>query len=92
MDMPDKFNLHAMSRAELAGLLAAIAAQLLETSEASPADRLLTVTEAAARLGSSRQWLYRHADELPFTVRLAPRKLGFSAQGIDTFLRTQQGA
>ena len=35
------------------------------------ANQLLTASEAAARLGYTRVWLYRHAKELPFTVEQA---------------------
>jgi excisionase family DNA binding protein len=45
-------------------------------------DELLGVTEAARRLGVSEDYLYRHAQEYPFTRRQG-RKLLFSAQGID---------
>lgn len=45
-------------------------------------DELLTATEAAKRLGVSRRWVYRHADELPFTRRLTRGTLRFSAAGL----------
>lgn len=45
-------------------------------------DRLLTVDEAAARLGVSRRWIYRKADELPFTRRLSGGTLRFSERGL----------
>jgi excisionase family DNA binding protein len=54
-------------------------------------DHLLTVEEAAERLGTSRDWLYRKAHKLPFTVRLGSRRLRFSSKGIDRYLRTRQG-
>ena len=53
-------------------------------------DRLLTVEEAATKLGTSRDWLYRHADQLPFTVRVS-RHVRFSAQGIDRYIRVRTG-
>ena len=52
-------------------------------------DRLLTVEEAAGKLGVSPDWLYRR--RLPFTVRLGPRQLRFSAQGIERYIRQRQG-
>jgi excisionase family DNA binding protein len=58
--------------------------------DSAPDDRLLDVTEAAARLGTSRDYLYRHARRLPFTVRVGSR-LRFSSRGIDRFIRTRQG-
>ena len=54
-------------------------------------DRLLTAAEAAHRLGYTRDWLYRHADQLPFTVRVKGRRPRFSARGITRYLRQRQG-
>lgn len=55
-------------------------------------DRLLTVAEAAQKLGLSRDYLYRHAQALPFTVRIPPRQLRFSLRGIERYIRQRQGA
>lgn len=38
-----------------------------------PEPRNLDVAEAARRLGMSRDWLYRHAAELPFALRIGRR-------------------
>jgi predicted DNA-binding transcriptional regulator AlpA len=80
---------------QVAALQSALAARLLDAqgySETSPTeDRLITVAEAAERLGTTPDWLYRNADDLPFTVRLAPRQLRFSAHGIERYLHTRQG-
>ena len=80
---------------QVAALQSALAARLLSVQEhhqsRSAEDRLLTVEEAASRLGTSEDWLYRHAPKLPFTVRLAPRQLRFSSQGIATYLQGHQG-
>ena len=54
-------------------------------------DVLLDVDKAAQRLGTSKDWLYRHADKLPFTVRLGARQLRFSAKGIEQYIRQRQG-
>ncbi len=53
-------------------------------------DRLLTVDQAASRLGVSPDWLYRRAATLPFTVRLG-RALRFSPDGLDRYIRQRQG-
>jgi predicted DNA-binding transcriptional regulator AlpA len=53
-------------------------------------DRLLTVDEAAAVLSQSTDWLYRHAKQLPFTVRVG-NLLRFSAHGIQAFIRQRRG-
>jgi predicted DNA-binding transcriptional regulator AlpA len=52
-------------------------------------DRLLDAGEAAQRLGTSTDYLYRHSRTLPFTVRLGSR-LRFSARGIERFIRARQ--
>jgi hypothetical protein len=45
-------------------------------------DELLEVEAAAQRLGVSKDYLYRHAQDYPFTRRQG-RKLLFSAHGIE---------
>lgn len=46
-------------------------------------DRLLTVKEAAERLGVDRRWIYRRADTLPFTRKLSPGTLRFSERALE---------
>ena len=82
--------------AQVAVLLGTLSAQLLTTQRyrrresQSVEDNLLTVTEAAERLKTSPDWLYRHASRLPFTVRLAPKQLRFSSQGIEKYLQQRR--
>ena len=57
---------------------------------ASNGDRLLGVEEAARKLGKSKDALYRHADDYPFTVRDG-HSLRFSEQGIEKFIRQRMG-
>jgi predicted DNA-binding transcriptional regulator AlpA len=52
----------------------------------SAAERLLTVEEAAARLGASTDWLYRHWRQLPFARKL-PYGLRFSESGLNAYIR-----
>ncbi|PYQ05208.1 MAG: hypothetical protein DMF82_09025 [Acidobacteria bacterium] len=52
-------------------------------------DQNLPVDEAAGRLGVSKDYLYRHADRLPFTVRIG-RKLLFSARGLEKWNAQKQ--
>lgn len=52
-------------------------------------DELLGVKEAARRLGSSPDYLYRSKD-LPFRVRIG-RRVRFSAKGIECYIRQRQG-
>ena len=52
----------------------------------SQPDELLDVAEAARRLGLSRDYLYRHSREFPFTRRIGKRLL-FSISGMEKYLR-----
>jgi predicted DNA-binding transcriptional regulator AlpA len=77
-----------------AAALAALAAIPLPVAGASAshqADQLLDVEEAAGRLAVSRDWLYRRASRLPFTIRLGPGAVRFSAAGLERWLRRRQG-
>ncbi|HTK30648.1 MAG TPA: helix-turn-helix domain-containing protein [Candidatus Saccharimonadaceae bacterium] len=77
--------------ARLAGVQTAVAAQLvapqlrpLESRQA--ADRLMSPEEAATVLGVTVRWLYRHAKQLPFAVRLGRKVLRFSEAGLRRYL------
>jgi len=50
-------------------------------------DRLLTVEEASRKLGVTKDYLYRHADHFPFTVRVGPRHVRFSLHGLERYIR-----
>jgi helix-turn-helix protein len=54
------------------------------TPVAAPPDELLSVKQAALKLGCSRDFLYKR--DLPFVVRLG-RKRMFSRNGIDKYLQ-----
>ena len=56
------------------------------TPTQSDHDQLLSVPEAARRLGVSEDYLYTHHREYAFTRRQG-RKLLFSALGIDKFIK-----
>jgi hypothetical protein len=84
-------NLPAEELPELIGQLesikAAAWARLSAPSASSlPPDELLSVRVAAARLGVSRDYLYRHHSQYPFTRRQG-RKLLFSALDIEKHIR-----
>ncbi len=55
-------------------------------------DKLLDAEEASKILSVSPDWLYRHGRQLPFTRKLAPRVLRFSAQGIQKYLATRKNS
>ncbi|MGA8310743.1 MAG: hypothetical protein WB755_11990 [Terriglobales bacterium] len=64
-------------------------ARLAVPTAASEPDRLLGIREASERLNLSAAYLYRHSDQLPFTVRQG-RKLLFSSSGISKFISKNQ--
>jgi predicted DNA-binding transcriptional regulator AlpA len=84
--------------AELAGRIAAAQMRLLLEGLATgdskatreTEDRLLKASEAAAKLGSTVDWLYRNHRKLPFTVSLGKGQLRFSERGIGKFIASQQ--
>ena len=48
--------------------------------------RNLDITEAAKRLGISKDWLYRHASDLPFALRIG-RRLVFDSVALERWNR-----
>ena len=64
----------------------AFARLIAPTPVQQPPDELLSVQEAARRLGVSRDFLYRHHRRLPFSRRMG-RSLLFSAQGIQKYIQ-----
>jgi excisionase family DNA binding protein len=79
---------------QLSALQGAMAARLVAAEQegdgTSTEDALLTVDQASARLGVSKDWLYRRTGKLPFTVRLG-RHVRYSAGGIDRYVRQRAG-
>jgi hypothetical protein len=72
----------------LADIEAALALRVVATPAASASatsEPLLDVEGAAKRLGVSKTWVYRHADALPFRVRL-DGALRFDPRGLAAFL------
>lgn len=52
-------------------------------------ERNLSAAETASRLGVSKEWVYRHAQMLPFAVRIGRRVL-FSERGLERWNRQQR--
>lgn len=52
-------------------------------------DRMLKVEDAAEILGVTEDWLYDHADDLPFARKLGPRTRRFSRAGMYRWLETR---
>ena len=61
-----------------------------QTRAQGDGDRRLNVREAARKRGVSKDYLYRNASALPFTLRIG-RGLGFSERGIEAYLRRRAG-
>jgi excisionase family DNA binding protein len=80
----------AVAQSALVGCLLRAPSMATAMPDGQQEDQLLDVDEAADRLGTSTDYLYRHSGKLPFTVRIGSR-LRFSARGIDRFIRTRQG-
>lgn len=83
---------------QIAAVQGALSAQLIcafaqeqAAEDTRRADHLLTAATAAARLAVTKYWLYEHARQLPFTVRIGRRGLRFSENGIERYLRQKQG-
>lgn len=55
----------------------------------SRGDYMLTAKETCTLLKMSKDWLYRNAENLPFTRRIAPGSLRFSYEGIQKWLKTR---
>ena len=78
---------------QLSAMQGAMAARLISADRdesVSAEDTLLTVDQAAERLGVSTDWLFRRSRTLPFVGRLG-RHLRFSNRGIDRYLRNRTG-
>lgn len=80
---------------EISSLQTRLAARLASEATKGPGapaegeDRLLDAAEAAERLGTSKDFLYRDSKKHPFTVRLSPGRLRFSSRGIEKYLLEQ---
>jgi len=78
---------------KIPAVIIALAARLLAAARPETdhdGDTLLSIDEAAARLGTSKDWLYRRVDRLPFVVRLG-RNVRFSSQGIQSYVKQRRG-
>jgi predicted DNA-binding transcriptional regulator AlpA len=84
--------------AELRGQIAKLDTLLLsrlftgeQTQPGTDGDRLLTAAEAAQKLGATEDWLYRHANTLPFAVRVGKKHLRFSEAAMGRYIRQRAG-
>jgi predicted DNA-binding transcriptional regulator AlpA len=68
-----------------------VAARLLleleaERTVSTPSESLLSVDQAAARMGVTRAWMYRHGRTLPFMRKISRRQLRFDPAGLEMWL------
>jgi len=77
---------NAVAQGVLVSRLLALRASPIQAENSADGDRLLDVKEAARKLGKSKDYLYRHASNYPFTVRDG-RSLRFSEAGIEKYIR-----
>jgi len=91
---PEDLPALAGTLAEAQAIVVARIAAGPTTHEASPEpdDGLLTVNEAAERLGVKPRWLYRNAKTLPFTRKLGHRTLRFDPNQLARWQRTRPAA
>ena len=76
----------AATALHLAAMMARVAVRMAGgVSSNGSSDRMLSITEAAARTGMSKSWLYRHNPTLPFARKIG-RKVVFSEQGLTRWL------
>jgi excisionase family DNA binding protein len=79
---------------QLSAVQASMAARLVAASQDAAKElteqSLLTIEDAAQRLGVSKDWLYRRTRRLPFVVRVGGR-IRFSPSGIDRYIRNRMG-
>jgi predicted DNA-binding transcriptional regulator AlpA len=76
--------------AVIGGWLTQLAARQMTAPAAPAADvRLLTVEEAAAKLGVTAEWLYRRAKGLGLAVKLGDGTLRFSSVALDAYIKSQ---
>ena len=81
--------------AQLGGLQVILSARLIDSEghasgNGNPEDRLLGVTEAAEKMGVTKNWFYRRTGKLPFMIRLG-RQVRYSEKGIERFIRQRTG-
>lgn len=62
-----------------------------QQSQDQGCDRNLSAKEAARRIGVSLPYLYKHARECPFTIRVG-RRVVFLASGLEAWLRSKGGS
>ena len=81
---------NAIAKRVLVSRLLTLRASPSQAENSTDSDWLLDVEEAARKPGKSKDHLYRHARNYPFTVRDG-HSLRFSEVGIERFIRQRMG-
>ena len=85
----------ALLLAQVAAIQAGLAVRIASAGQSNSAprrqedDRLISVEDAAERLGVTTRWMYRHAGHLPFSRRLSRKALRFSELGLKRWQAAQ---
>ncbi len=85
----------ALLLAQVAAIQAGLAVRIASAGQSSSGprrqedDRLISVEDAAERLGVTPRWMYRHAGHLPFARRLSRKALRFSELGLKRWQAAQ---
>ena len=77
-------------RSELEEIVERAMKKALNGNSHQDGNKLLDAEAASKILSVSEDWLYRHANRLPFTRKLGPRMLRFSYQGIQKWLTSRK--
>ena len=89
------FFLRSTHLAQVAAIQAGLAVRIASAGQSPSAprrqedDRLISVEDAAERLGVTPRWMYRHAGHLPFSRRLSRKALRFSELGLKRWQAAQ---
>lgn len=92
MDTPKDRMIVTLNVVDLEAIVEAAVERALANGAGHPAEkeRLLTPDEAAEILHVDKDWLYRHAKQLPFTRRLSRKKIRFNEAGLRRWLQARK--
>jgi excisionase family DNA binding protein len=88
-ELPSLAAEFAMALASVYARIAATHTTSMQRMSAAEDDGMLTVKQAAERLGVAPSWLYRHSKKLPFARKLGHRTLRFDARALNRWFKTR---
>jgi predicted DNA-binding transcriptional regulator AlpA len=86
-EIEDTRQLFTLTVAEFRQLLAEFGR---EAKPEAPVDRLLDARAAAQLLGVSVEWIFHNRKKLPFAVKLGPKSLRFSLNGLREWIEAKR--